>query len=314
MTSHSRAYSLIEMLISMAITCAIAGGAFRLIDIGRRTTEAGGEAADMLQRLRTVSVTIEGALMRAGAGAPNAVSDALAQRVPALLPSQPIDPPGTFRDDTFTVIYARSGAVQTTIAEPLTSVSTAFLVNQVPGCPLAQAACGLEAGDTVLIFDGSGNFDAFAVESISENGGAISPIHSRAFGIVTYDAGASIVPVERRTYLLKPDASGRPYQLVSYADGSPAATPVAEHVVRLKLDYFDDAASLTPMNGPDVAASPLRIRAVAVTVRIEAGRDALRGGAGPLFVRPGTATDITRTQPDIEAQFRVSLRNIRGVL
>ena len=311
MRRSSRAYSLIEMLISMALACALAAGAFRLIDLGHRTAQSNGEATDMLQRLRTVTVRIVGELRRAGAGAPNVDSGALGAHVPAVLPNQPPDPPGTFRDDAFTVIYARSGAVQTTIADPLTSVSNAFSVNQVPGCPLAQAACGLKAGDTVMVFDGAGNFDAFAIESVTGNGGAVTPLHAPGLGITEYEAGAGIVPVEQRTYLLKPDASGRPYQLVSYAVGSTAAIPVAEHVVALKFDYFDDPASPTPMSGSDAAASPLRIRAVAVTVRVEAGSDALRGAVGPLFLRPGSATDITRTLPDIEARFYVSLRNAR---
>ena len=311
-TRLSPAYSLIEMVVSMAIVCALAAGAFRLIDIAHRTAETGEEAADMLQRLRTVSVTMEEQLLRAGAGAPNTVSDALSQHVPAVRPGRAGDPAGTFRNDTITVIYARSGAAQASIAGALTSVSNAFTVVQAPGCPLTQAACGLKTGDTVIVFDRLGHFDAFGITDVSGSEGAMTPLLAPGSSINTYDAGSSIVAVEERTYALKLDASGRPYQLVSYSNGSAMAIPVAEHVVRLTFDYFDDPSSLTPMNSADAAANPLGIRAVAVNLRVEAGSDALRAAAGTLFSRPGTATDVTRALPDIEMRLHVSLRNSRG--
>jgi prepilin-type N-terminal cleavage/methylation domain-containing protein len=308
MTRRPDGYSLIEMVISMAIVSAVAAGAFRLIDIAHRTAEPGEEAAEMMQRLRSVTATLQGELLRAGAGASNDVSGAFSGHVPAVLPFQPGDPPGTFRGDLITVVYARVGAVQAATTAALTSVSTAFSVSEAPGCPPAQAACGMKAGDTAVVFDAFGNFDAFSITGVSGSGGAMVPLHAPGAGVTTYSAGASIVAVEQRTYTLKDDTSGRPYELVSYMDGS-AAAPVAEHIVSLRFDYFDDPGSLQAMSGPDAAGGPLRIRGVAVTLRVEAGNDALRGAARGLFMRPGTAVDVTRTLPDVEAQFHVSLRN-----
>jgi len=70
---------------------------------------------------------------------------------------------------------------------------------------------------------------------------------------------------------------------------------------------------------PD-AASPnrfdadlLRIRAVTVTLRVEAALTALRGPASALFAHGGTATDANRWLPDRALQFTVAPRNVNVV-
>ena len=66
---------------------------------------------------------------------------------------------------------------------------------------------------------------------------------------------------------------------------------------------------------PDTAASNrfdadlLRIRSIAVTVRVESAIDALRGPASTLFARNGTSTG-SRVLPDQEIRFRVTPRNL----
>ena len=57
-------------------------------------------------------------------------------------------------------------------------------------------------------------------------------------------------------------------------------------------------------------ADLLRIRTIAVTLRVESAVEALRGPAGALFTRAGTAADATKFLPDQEVSFRVSPRNL----
>ena len=57
-------------------------------------------------------------------------------------------------------------------------------------------------------------------------------------------------------------------------------------------------------------ADLLRIRKVAVHLRIEAALAALRGPASALFVHGGTSKDARRMVPDLEARFDVSPRNL----
>jgi hypothetical protein len=57
-------------------------------------------------------------------------------------------------------------------------------------------------------------------------------------------------------------------------------------------------------------ADLLRIRKVAVTLRVQAAAAALRGPAGALFARAGTSQGGTRWVPDQEIRFQVSPRNL----
>jgi hypothetical protein len=57
-------------------------------------------------------------------------------------------------------------------------------------------------------------------------------------------------------------------------------------------------------------ADLLRVRRVAVTVRVEAAESAVRGPAGVLFTRGGTSRNPSRWVPDQEIRFEVSPRNL----
>jgi hypothetical protein len=119
------------------------------------------------------------------------------------------------------------------------------------------------------------------------------------------------------------------------ADAQPSAYPPGENCVFARgqdgtvvprLPALGTGPGLVALPGslltdgpwcPD-AASPnrydadlLRIRAIVVTLRIEAAIAALRGPAGPLFTRAGTARG-TRLVPDREVRLAVSPRALNG--
>jgi prepilin-type N-terminal cleavage/methylation domain-containing protein len=300
----ARGYSLLEMVITMAIVSVAAAGAFRLIDAAHRLSFVGGEAADMTARLRVAGATMQAELLRAGANAANDVTGTFSRGLPAVTPWIPGDAIGRRRNDGITVVYVRQGAAQTTTAVTLTDVSGGFTVNTDPGCPEGQPACGLRAGDTVAVYDATGDAGFFSITSVTGAGGVMTAVDAPA-GVV-FPAGSSLVAVERRSYFLKPDASGRPFQLAASSGAAPAI-PVVDDVVALTFDYFDDAGAAAPI--PLAAVDPFHVRAVAVTVRVDAVSDALRGRAPTLFARPGTAPDPARSLPDVEQHLRVSLRN-----
>lgn len=97
------------------------------------------------------------------------------------------------------------------------------------------------------------------------------------------------------TYWLKVDERAGTAQLMSYAGGTTLDVPVVDHVAGLRFDYYDDVASL---------------RAVGVTLRVQAAVAALRGPAGLLFARAGTSTNARRWAPDVEIHFVVAPRNL----
>jgi prepilin-type N-terminal cleavage/methylation domain-containing protein len=106
------------------------------------------------------------------------------------------------------------------------------------------------------------------------------------------------------TYWHRIDAASDTYQLTQWSGGTSNDVPVVDHVVGLQVTYFGDDAE------PLVDANLVGLRTVVVTLRVEAAADALRGPAGGLFVRPGTARAARRWAPDVEIRFRVAPRNL----
>ncbi len=125
------------------------------------------------------------------------------------------------------------------------------------------------------------------------------------------------------TYGPTPPALGTPN--APWPDGENCAFTVADGVHTPRLATLDAIASqvslpLTSFNdGPwcpsdstadRFDADLLRIRRVRVKLRVQAALASLRGPAGTLFVRGGTASSAERFIPDQEIQFDVAPRNM----
>jgi Tfp pilus assembly protein PilW len=76
------------------------------------------------------------------------------------------------------------------------------------------------------------------------------------------------------------------------------------------LQFVDGPWCPDEMSANRWDADLLRIRAVAVTIRVEAASSALRGPAGVLFRNGGTSRAAGRWVPDQEIRFQVSPRNL----
>jgi prepilin-type N-terminal cleavage/methylation domain-containing protein len=82
-------------------------------------------------------------------------------------------------------------------------------------------------------------------------------------------------------------------------------------LVKLTAAQLIDGPWCPDGDSPDrFDADLLRIRAIAVTVRVQAAFGSLRGPAGVLFHNGGTATDGRRWVPDQEVRFTVAPRNL----
>jgi prepilin-type N-terminal cleavage/methylation domain-containing protein len=388
-----RGYVLLELLIAVAIVAGLTASLFAIMSPSFGAFATQPEAADVQQRLRVAADSVAGDLLMAGSGSyagamPGSLDFSFASVLPYRHGGPGADSPGTFRSDAITVIYVPSTASQTTAAGDVSA--NVFVVNSDAGCPLGEDACGFSKGDTMLVYDSSGNFDTFTITAVGAAGGTMVPNNPSAFS-PAHKAGSKIAKAIERTYQMEPEPNGRFNQLVSYDGSARGGVPVVDHLAGLTFEYFGDpqppalrtpgacdpaapppcttygpppppvgvqpagyppgencvfavdAASrlqvsrlgvigaggssleLVPLgtaeftDGPwcPDASSPgrfdadlLRIRMIRVTLRIEAAVDALRGPAGVLFARGGTARDLTRVIPDREIQIEVSPRNL----
>jgi hypothetical protein len=238
-------HSIVELLLAMTLIAALAGAVFALTRPSDRALSLRGEEADMQQRLRVAADTVTRDLLMAGAGAYQGSSVAalthyLAPVLPFRLGAIRADPPGTYRPDVVTIFYVPSTSAQTTTTTESSSASTEFSVNTGPGCPNGQLACGFKAGDTALVFDGSGGFDTFAISGISGGGGSWSVNRPAGGASSVYAAGSTIVKVVQRTYSLKADPATGLRQLAMYDGGANPDAPAVDHLVGFSVEYLGD--------------------------------------------------------------------------
>lgn len=327
MRRHERGFTLVELLVAACITLSVTAAIVAAARPAEGVFAAQSEAADEQQRGRVAASVLFRDLMMAGAG-PDTGRDAgsLARTLAPILPRQAGtggDEAGVFRHDAITVMFVPSPRAQTTIASALPAQSGTVRVNTGDGCPLIDDACGLSQASTVLVYDDTGWVDTFRVADVS--GSLLQLLHTSADSPKVYAAGSRIVGATVRSYVLKADEASDTVQLMrDDHDGGPVV-PVVDHVVGLSFEYFDGSALLDrpiltdgPWRPEEDAPNRfdvdlLRIRTVAVLVRIESAIAALRGPAGALFSRAGTSRSGNRFLPDLEIRFRVTPRNMAVV-
>src|SRR5262245_57000093 len=85
----------------------------------------------------------------------------------------------------------------------------------------------------------------------------------------------------------------------------------ADSLVPLGAAAFTDGPWCPDAVNPNrFDADLLRIRRIAVALRVESAAASLRGPAGPLFARAGTSSSAHSLLPDREIHFDVTPRNL----
>jgi prepilin-type N-terminal cleavage/methylation domain-containing protein len=376
-------FSLVELLVAMAITLAVTASVFAVLDPANGAFQTQPEAADVEQRTRVVSDALERELLAAGAGAPHlGVAGQLARLGPAILPYRvglrAPDVPGSFHAGRITTLRFERAAAQSTLTAPLAAASGSTQIALGGACPPADPSCGFRADTNVMVLDETGAWDLYSVVSVT--GAALTLRHNTPDGPKVYQPGSVIAAASSRTFMLGTDAGGTP-QFLRYEGASGFDVPVASHVVALQFTYLGDAEPPSMIGGvpgmgdlrttygppppapgdqpttyppgencafardgagapvsrlPVLAAGPvlvplpesaltdgpwcpdpaspnrydadlLRVRRVVVYARVESAIASLRGPAGPLFSRGGTAAG-TRFVADRELSLTIAPR------
>jgi prepilin-type N-terminal cleavage/methylation domain-containing protein len=239
-------FSLIEMLVSTAVLLLVTGTVFSLISPSTSTYKAQPEAADMQQRMRVGTNSLQQDLVMAGAGtysgmAVGTLLSYFAPVVPYKLGTfiNDIADGVTYRPDAITIMYVPQTAAQTTIREAMPRPSAEVKVNAQPGCPNIQqdALCGFEQGMRVVIFDETGAYDPFTVTQVQDS--ALHLQHRDDNFSKSYQLGAVITQVVSHIYYLREDPAAGRFQLMHY-NGYDRDEPLVDDVVGLQFVYYGD--------------------------------------------------------------------------
>ena len=172
---ENRGFSLIELLVALAVTVIVAAVIFDLVAQSRRRFDAEPDVADRQQRIRVTVDALSRDLLMASAVMPYRTAGA----VP--------DPPGTFRDDVMTIVGERPAgeddAVRTYYVRRDVASGASQLMRAAGGGGDAPVADGVRSvafayfGDPAIAVE-----DPAAACSIPSTGAALVPIAGAEFG------------------------------------------------------------------------------------------------------------------------------------
>lgn len=305
MTQRSGGFSLVEITIAIAVLLIVTLAALKLIVPSQDLFAAQTEVADMQQRLRVASDTLLGHLVAAGIGAYAGSSAGplirwFAPVVPYRAGGSAADPPGSYKADTITIVsVARSAAVPAATVYWLKSDAATstyqLMVNE-----------GASSNDVPVV----DNLVGLAFEYYGDPQPPLlrQPFDPAGPWTTTYGPAPPITSVA-------PFAAGENCLFASSATGPlPRLAELgAPGTALLKLtpaQLTDGPWCPNDDDGNRWDADLLRIRSIAVTVRVQAASAALRGPASTLFAHGGTSRSATRWAPDVEIHAQVAPRNL----
>jgi prepilin-type N-terminal cleavage/methylation domain-containing protein len=250
MSAHEPGFSLLELLIALAICAVLAAGIAIIVPPARAAFELTPAELDLQQRGRTAIDVIVRAIRASGSDAVAAAEyGPLSGIVPAVIPLHP-QADGTFAG--LKVITPRFDAAQG-ILEHHQSGSSGALALAAERCPAVTVLCGFVRDTTALIADGSGRFDLFTVASVDA---AANLLTARRPLTPPYAAGSVLVEAEAHTFQLEPQPDGS-LTLVRLTAGG-AQQPIADRVSALIFVPYelDEFGVLTPLAAQSLLDGP----------------------------------------------------------
>src|SRR5512133_3047767 len=154
-------FALVEVLVATTILLILTGGILMVVSPTGVGFSREPAANDVQERLRGRVEALRQPLLEAGSG-PGVVVGAppLGLVIPAVMPYRigrhQADPPGTVRQDLVTIVSSPAASAAPTLISDFAGNAGTVAVETPPGCPLGNAACGLDVGMTVLLLDASG--------------------------------------------------------------------------------------------------------------------------------------------------------------
>jgi type II secretory pathway pseudopilin PulG len=227
MTRAPSGFSVVELLVALAITTTCAAAILSLIVAGQSIARRQPELSDQQQRARVAVQTLAGELARAGAGLDRGErAGPLARYFAPIAPSA---------DGGVTVWYVSDAGAQAQLATTLDPDTTLAAIASST-CPSSEPTCAFSANSTVILFDDAGCRDAARVDDVSA-GFLTLRSATRSCG---YAAGSWIAQGEVRTYRVDPATR----QLIRRDEATGSSLPVLDNVAGMTVEYLESGRRL----------------------------------------------------------------------
>ena len=231
---EGRGFSLVEVLISTAISLSATLIACRLAAGAQTNWRVTAARVDLQQRARAATDMLSRALLEAGAGPQGGPAyGPLSRYLPATLPrrvglrgAQAFD---EVQRDSFTAIRVLADATHATLALPMPPGSTAMELAAVAGCPVPT--CGFTEGSTAMLIDPDGSYDTFTVTDVGATSLTVRP---RGAGSGrTHRVGSPVLSIDSSSFFVAPST----FILHRY-DGDASDVPAIDDVVAMDVRYY----------------------------------------------------------------------------
>jgi prepilin-type N-terminal cleavage/methylation domain-containing protein len=215
-------FSLIELLVAMAVMVSVSGALLSLIVAGQSIARAQPEAADLQQRARVALQTLGAELALAGAGLDRGpLAGALVHFFPPVVRSD---------EGGLTVWYVSSREAQGTLAAPLAAGATDVVLASAGNCPSGFAGCAFTPDTTAIVFDARGCRDVVRIVDVSAMSLQVKGMRRGC----DYSVGAAIAEGEVRTYRVDPATR----QLLRRDEATGATLPVLDNIAAMNVEVL----------------------------------------------------------------------------
>ncbi len=221
----ARGFTLVELLVALAITLVIAAAAVVLGDAARTALVVEPASMDTVGRVREAVDVLSAAVASAGGERGNGDDAAtLGNGMPVL---QLTNPSG----ETFAglvVTRAVRGGRARLVADQDGPGGSLTLSDADGVCPALDAVCGFAPGDIGVVLDGRGRFDVFQVGDVND---ALNRVMPREPLGAAYRAGSWVVEVRHERFELATQPDGA--HTLTRVTAAGAREPMVDGIVRL---------------------------------------------------------------------------------
>jgi hypothetical protein len=245
--------SLVETLLSMALTLVLSGAILSLVSAGQAIARTEPEWGDLQQRARIAMRTLGDALRDAGAGVERGtLAGPLVQHFPPIAPSV---------DGGITVWRTTTRDAQASPSMIVALGATTIALQDSGVCPVGLAACAFPAPSSAIVFTAGGCRTTIRIAATTADS-----LHLAApLAGCALDPASVVVAGEVVTYRL--DASAR--ELVRRDESTGSSAPVLNGVAGFDVAYYADTGASTAIVG-STDLELCRARLVRVTLRLVA--------------------------------------------